>query len=589
MARNQLKLLAGDTEDNSAGQVFIINFFDGTEHFTFETQEKAIQWLLNYRTNLEVWFTNLQYDLINIFGNDLSMLEINYAGSRIISARLPNTKVFFRDTLNHWKIGVFDMGKLVGLPKLDLIEVKDEKTGEMVRRRRQGSEFNDVDYCQRDTEIVYRFVSTRKANYERIGAKLKSTIGATALDFFNKKYFKYPKARRIDTADLVFMGKGYYGGREEIFFNKPIEGVIHNVDINGMYPDEMAKNPYPIIGKGCYKKTRTPNLQNMGVAHARVTAPGDLYLPYLPFRCDRRGLIFPLGTFDGHWTFFELREAVKLGYRIEKIYQAIEFTRGHFFPFKRFVQDMYAQRLEAADSGDQLLADDYKNIMNNIIGKFGQGRDYTRLVPYESSKQLHKDDAVLGDMVLKSQKMNKFPVHTNVIWSAMTNAYGRHRIYQGLQDVIRAGGLPLYCATDSIIYEGRKVFKYSKNLGDYKLVGRHQYAWFKLPKLYKLIDFDDTETYKTAGIPKDKDGGNKHAKQYFNKGKTKYERPYKLKETLRRNLSPNRKIKLIPNFWDETTKTSNKKYDKRVVLRDGNTKPIILGAEDERTGIKNVG
>ena len=98
-----------------------------------------------------------------------------------------------------------------------------------------------------------------------------------------------------------------------------------------------------------------------------------------------------------------------------------------------------------------------------------------------------------------------------------------------------------------------------------------KYAHFRLPKEYKLVSQDDTKIYKTKGVPK------KSQAEFFENKKVSFERPYKLREVLRRNLSPKRILKLKPNFWDTIEKQSSKIYDKRIVFKDGSTKPITIG------------
>ena len=575
--RNSLKLMSLDTEDNSKGVVRMINFYDGVEHASFQTkgidenqarkiQSEAVLWLLDRGTNLDIWCTNLQYDLINTFGPDLSVLEISYVGSRIISARLPNTKVFFKDTLNHWKISVKEMGERINLKKLE---------DDLFDKNKIPSDTELATRCHRDSEITFHFVNTMKEKYESIGAKLKATIGSTALEFFNKNYFKHTNKRHIKTKDIEFMLTGYYGGRTEIFHNQPVEGNVQYKDFNSMYPAKMRDNAYPVIGKDCCKYVSEPNYQNIGVMNATVECPNDLYLPYLPNRADNGSLLFPVGVFRGTWTYFEITEAIKLGYTVKKIHKCLEFTRGTFYPFRDFVQNMYNQRQEADAKGDTLLKQVFKDLPNNLYGKYGQGRDFTQLVPYIGPEQLKAGDAVLGDMVLTKSRHKHFPLHTNMIWSMLVTAYGRHDLYMAMKSVLDHKGLLIYCDTDSIIFESDlAIFKDSNELGHLKSEGNFKYAWFKLPKLYHLISADkkdkenkSIEHYKAKGVNK------KKASDFFNTGTATFERPYKLRECLRRNLSPKRKVKLIPNYWHEVTKDTKKKYDKRKVLKKGETRP----------------
>ena len=177
----------------------------------------------------------------------------------------------------------------------------------------------------------------------------------------------------------------------------------------------------------------------------------------------------------------------------------------------------------------------------------------------------------MGDQILR-HTIGPYQKHANGIWSCYTTAYARNLLYNALIKVKESGGLLIYCDTDSIIFESdKKIFKPSDQLGELKLEGEFRYGHFKLPKFYCLIPKKGALIYKTKGVPR------KVAKDFFKKGKVSFRRPYKLREVLRRNMSPKRIEKLIPNYWEVTEKEVKRIYNKRKVLRDGTTKPIILG------------
>lgn len=544
------QIWAMDTEDDSKGNVQLINFYDGHSHFTFTSTTDALNWLTQTKGYIEIWCVNLQYDLINLFREKLSCLEINFVGSRVISATLKNHSLQFRDTLNHWKMSVENMGKRIGLPKLKV----------------KNGNFNDIKYCRRDTEITYKFVMKMKEYYESFGCELKKTIGSTALTYYYKEFGTRPK-KPMPENQLEFCLSGYYGGRTEIFFNKPITGNIWYFDINSLYPYSML-NKFPLIESSYW--TKKPNFNREGMSEVTIVAP-KIQIPYLPYRDVESGrLLFPCGTFRGVYTHFEIRESLHLGYRVSKVHKTLEF-RGTCNPFKEFIESLYAKRMQAQSSGDELLSDSFKLIMNNLYGKFGQGRDYQKLIPY-NKKTIKNGDTVYGNMVLRTE-IGEYPKHTNGIWSAYTTAYGRHNLYRKFIEVERSGGLLIYGDTDSIIFEAeRKIFAESKALGGLKSEGEFDYAHFKLPKVYVLrAKKQSQKIYKAKGVPKDK------ACDFFETGRATYRRPYKIKETLRRNISPKRKIPLIMNYWELTSKDLNQKYDKRKVLASGHTKPLVIG------------
>lgn len=538
---------------------------------TFHHFAPAAEWIVDqaqHHDNIEVWCTNLGYDICNLFKDWLDMLEINYAGSRVISVKVKDTNIRFKDTLNHWKMSVQEMGKYIGLKKLDVVTNKKGKKN-----------YNNVKYNQRDAKITGEFVKTMRAYYESIGAKLRSTIGSTALDFYYRHYGARPKNRERKS-HIEFCLSGYYGGRTEIFFNKPIEGKIWYYDINSLYPSVMRDNDYPDLARKYF--TKNPNFNYEGVCDVTIETPTNLDIPYLPAKIKDRGLMFCLGRFRGVYTYFELRQAKKLGYKIKKIHKALEYP-NKIRPFEKIVDDLYRRRLKAQKNGDALLGRVFKDIPNNLYGKFNQGNEYTVLKPFKSHKDLRNGDTLFGDMVLRCE-VGEYPPHTNGIWGDYVTAYARDKIYfDGLVRVVNFGGLLIYCDTDSIIFESqKKIIKNSKSLGEFKIEKPkipnypHEYwgyAHFKLPKLYRLDPVGGDSVFRAKGVPA------KSARRFFEFHEASFERPYKLKEVLRRNLSPKRKRKLVPNYWEINTKTIQARYTKRRVLRDGTTKPIVIGLD----------
>ena len=546
-----------DTEDDSKGNIYLLNFFDGSNHYTFKNRDDAINFLY-FRAakiapgkRIQIWATNLGYDIANLTHNRKEFISLCYAGSRVISGKIDNDLVFY-DTLNHWKISVAEMGKRIGLEKLD-----------------NEGDFNNIEYCRRDCEITHGFVTKMKEKYDSIGAKLKATIGSTSLQYYydTTPTTQRPFKNKFTPHELQFMQKGLYGGRTEAFFNKPIKDKLWCYDVNSLYPSVMHDFQFPILEKRRF--TKKPNLKHEGIIHARVTCPVSAYLPYLPCRTDNT-LFFPVGTFDTHTTYFELREAVKIGYKIEKVYNALEFTAGKKHFFKDFIATNYKARLIAQENKDQLLSDTFKLIMNNLFGKFGQDNEKTELIRYSPGEALKYPFAeLLDDNWMLCRERGDYPPHTNFIWAAYVTAYARHRLFEYAQKVIKDGGQLLYCDTDSLFFKSEhEIITDSKKLGEFKLEGIFAAAYFKGLKNYRLTTPDGKNHYKVRGIPR------KLASEFFETGRATIRKPYKMREVIRRNASKNKKKTLIPNFWDDFVKENRKKYDKRQVLNNGDTRPI---------------
>ena len=152
------KILALDAEDE------IINFFDGREHTTFSGRNMCLDawiFLKKLPKNSEVWACNLEYDLVNVFGDWLGRIcTLQYTSGGLIKATFRDRPgLVFRDTLRHWPVGVKAMGEIIGLPKIDV-----------------AGKFIDIEYCRRDTEIVWRFVMAMIKKYDRLGLTVKSPV-----------------------------------------------------------------------------------------------------------------------------------------------------------------------------------------------------------------------------------------------------------------------------------------------------------------------------------------------------------------------------------------------------------------------------
>lgn len=549
------RVFSFDTEDDSKGKVLLYNFYDirNKTHHTFRDQLSALDFVCS-KVSSYFWATNLEYDINNLFRGHYGMLHYCFAGSKLIFADLKQDKIRFLDTLNHWKISVAEMGNKIGLKKLEMDHGK--------QNTRITKKF--IDYCRRDTEITGKYLALMEAKYRKVGAELKTTIAASALNFFESEY--YGKIQHpFEEHQIDFMHMGYYGGRTEIFHNRPVEGNIYYHDINSLYPFALHCGIYPNLDN--FSDSKTMELDFEGMCSVEITAPKDLEIPYLPAKIDGK-LVFPLGNWQGVYTNFELRRAIELGYEVTKVYRAITFY-DTFNPFSEFIDKLYKSRLKAKESKDELLATVYKDLMNHCYGKFAQKNESIKLIPFSEVDELKNGDTLFGDLVFRKQK-TKYPRFANCIWAAYTTAFARDILWKNLQKTKEKGGMLLYCDTDSIIYEsGKQLLEDSKKLGEFKLEKIWSYAHFKLPKLYCLKDETDV-LYRAKGVPK------KVANDFFETGKAKFKKPNKLRETLRRNLSPKRIHKLIPNYWEEREKEIHGKYEKRIVLPDGSTKPIVL-------------
>lgn len=525
-----------DTEDDSKGNVLLIGLYDGKNYYHFKDQIKAILFIENLPAKKTIHFycCNLAYDLVNLFDGFFYMLEVVYNGSYIVYAKLKNKNIFFADTLNHCKISVAEMGKLVGLKKLKF--------------DRQNLKYN-----KRDCEIVYKFMERVQSNYQSLNCECKLTMPASALDCFRRNYLN-SKIKKPDDKIIELLRKAYYGGRCEIFRLNKIKGKIFHYDINSLYPFVMSSNRYPNPNYfKYYNGDHNFDLDIFGVANADVFCP-QMNIPILPYKTKFGKLIFPTGEFSGTWSLIELKRAVENGYEIKRINWHIQYPYSDNY-FKNFVSDLYSVRMNSKTSIDKLM---YKIFMNSLYGKFAQNNITYELIPLEKSDgtEVH----ILDDMVFH-KFIGEYPNHANIIWSVYTTSYARLLLYNYLKLVDEKADL-LYCDTDCVIYRGKKsLIRHSKKLGGMKLEGEFSTAEFKLPKFYMMKN-KTHECYVAKGVP--------HflSKDFFEFGSVEYDRPTKLRESLRRGIKA--------NVWIKTKRKNIQVYDKRQFFDDGSTSPLTI-------------
>jgi len=532
-------LICFDTEDDTQGSVKIVNFFDGERHTTYTGENCRFKaWAYLYQNQPEIyWAVNAQYDLVNLFGKWLAhVCTLQYVRSGLMRATFNDAKAMFYDTLRHWPASVEDMGEKIGLPKLKMPHI--------------GCDCDDcVEYCQRDTEITWRFVDEMTSRYRALGIdRIRSTLPSMALQLF--KQFYQREFPRLDDYHINEMRKGYYGGRVEVyqlgsicnrqFFEEMkndlewfeenknarlIDGRINHYDINSLFPSVMLSNSYPDLDT--LSVTDEPDLQKEGIFEGWVFVPYTRF-PCLPVRDFE--LIFPHGALYGSWPYPELRQLLEDGGKIVKCKQAIEFSETEN-PFDGYIKFCYGKRLEASDELDNLF---WKLMLNSLYGKFGQ---------IGNIEVIYHDE----DKIIEGRAR-----HASVIWSAYVTSYARLALLRFLRECNNV----FYTDTDSLFTLDN--LRTSNKLGDLKQEDIYSAAEFKGNKIYCTTK-DNEVAYKAKGVPR------KYQGDFFRTGKARFMRPTKFREARRR--------KIQPNIWSEVEKESHMSYTKRKILPDGSTEP----------------
>ena len=519
---------AFDTEDDSKGNVYWVNFFDGSRHVPFNHPHRAIEWILEQSGDF--WAVNLEYDMINLFQSLMDKVcVLTYGGFGLLKATVYGKPIRFYNTLRHWPLSVEEMGTRLGYPKMPF-------------------DPQNLKYCQVDTEITWYFVDEMLRRYEGLGMEdVGATLPSTALKFYVNRFCEVPYERHPSLKIWERLARARYGGRCEVFHTWPVESPVHEYDINSSYPYAMRTEEFPDLDT-IKPSVKDPDFSKAGVACCTVISPNQEF-PVLPYRHpETKKLLFPVGAFRGCWTYPEIRLALAHGYTIKAFHDGIEYETQPS-PFRSYIDFLYKKRLEVRGK-DELMAYTLKIAMNSTFGKFGEE----------------------GDLQIisrgKRYTLSQVPRHSNMIWAAYILAYGRMQLYRCMRRASEKGAL-LYVDTDSVFVRSKvKPFgDGSPALGQLAFKGSYSYAHFKLPKLYRVGD-----NYKAKGVPLDRRAEKKewdHLKrEFFYDGVAEFLKPYRWIESKRFHEQA--------NVWHEVTKSVNATYDKRELKERGATWPLTV-------------
>lgn len=508
-------MLALDTEDNSKGEVSIINFFNGVRHYTFtgkNLRQNAWDWLKQQDKEI-CWAVNAEYDIINLFGAEWlgRIVTLQYVSSGLMRAFYKEAPITFYDTLRHWSLSVAAMGRLLKYPKLEMPHL-----GCNCKKCQE--------YCKVDTEICWRFVAEMLERYEWLGLKLRATLPAMAMQLFKKFYRE--EFDLLPQHIIKFFREGYYGGRVEVFRFGEIKKSIRHYDVNSLFPSVMYRGVYPVIKS--WHKTKNPNFSNTGVCRCVVEVP-ESFATCLPARSNNE-ILFPWGNIEGVWTYAEINNLLSSGGQVFPI-DAIEFSDTES-PFDDYIDFCYKERLKATGEVDKIF---WKLFMNSLYGKFGQSRGITTIYFDQKKREVVERE-------IRSEAKT-----SNVIWSAYTTSLARIKLF----DYIRSCAEIFYTDTDSLFTTD--IFPVSTELGGLKLEGTYANAEFKGNKIY-VVD----QKAKAKGVRQE------FASDFIRTGRAVFRRPARFRES--------RKTFLKANVWYETEKNLKAEYTKREILADGQTK-----------------
>lgn len=389
------------------------------------------------------------------------------------------------DSTNYWRVSLKELGKRLGLEKLEMPADWHDK------------EQADT-YCRRDCEILLRSLQTWIAwlREHELGG-LGISLAQQAWKAYCHRFMQAPIYIDDNEEALALSRSSYYGGRVECW---TVGTAIQNVtvlDINSMYPALMREHEYPTQLHGIYRNVTPAELADWLSKYAlcasvTINARDPIYPERTP-----DGLAFPIGQFTTCLSTPELALAQERD-EITAIHAVAVYDKAIIF--RDFVDYMWPLRLAYQEACDA-IADFYTKLMtNSLYGKFGQRGGHEVIVGECDPEELYVETEIdletgkkyrrrhIAGLILCREPGGESRYSHPAIVSHVT-AYGRVMLWQlatcaGYQNVH-------YMDTDSLHVTGEGVenlrsYINPKQLGALKIEKTVETAIYYGPKDYEL-------------------------------------------------------------------------------------------------------
>jgi len=510
-------MIAIDTEDDSRGtpNLFAAVSDDGS----YYTRSRLDFLLYLSQQRGDVWATNLEYDLVNVFGDSIPEVGLRFSRNALISAKWKGLR--FLDTVRHVPASVKALGEWTDLPKME----------------RDGS----PEYCVRDAAITRRGALEVCRLYRELGLERPAgTLASSALRLWRQRWSRSGELRLPQDRVLGIAERAYYGGRTEVFHAGEFRNVA-GTDMASAYPWAMTHGPFPIPW-GLYRESRT--LRRLGFYRVKVSLPRAAPFGTLPYR-SADGNVYPRGSWEGYYTGLELEAHLAHGGTILQVVEGVTFPFT-CLPFGKYIADLF--RVKHTSRG--LRRTHAKLLLNGLYGKFGERGGRTVAVPqavWEDMKPRPRDTRLGLGLALYTLDTPP-PPWGNVVWAALVTARCRVRLLAELHHLREAGCTPLYCDTDGIYYLGG--FRYPQkaaNVGGWEDRGHYSRMTIRGKKEYGIKRAGEPWTWYAKGVPF------AAREEYVRNGVASFVRPNRLRESLR--------LGKAPNVWEDREKRRKRVLD----------------------------
>ncbi len=512
---------------------------------------------------LYVYAHNIKYDL-QLSGMLTTFIEAGWKVKLFVMDDPPTfirisknrSSIVFVDTFNYWQTSVEQMGKQLGNDKL-VMPNADEAMD------------NWKEYCKRDVDVLMEYLLTfMRFLRDNDLCGLGLTLASQSFRTYRHNFMQHIIQLHSDENATKIERQAYSGGRVEAYYIGTLpEQDYYKLDINSMYPFVMKEKlyPYELIaysendGMDQFIKLLD---QYYCIANVSLNTPENAFA----YKGVNK-LIFPIGSYDTTLHDVELRYALERGY-ITAINSLATYKYTDIF--SDYIKYFYEMKISAERSGNMVIRQQAKILMNSLYGKFGQRNNSSYIIPNTTetkygritgySERLGCQVTVncLGDDMEVSYQEGEAPYSFPAIAGAVT-AYARMYLYRLIQEAGQEN--VYYCDTDSLIVN-RKGFDRMSTLIDttalglLKLEGQSRQVVILGAKDYTFAD-----EVKHKGVPK--------KAVEVSPGKWQYQQFRGGKTWVADGLSSNVEVYT-------RTKERKTRYDKGVINADNTVSPIEL-------------
>lgn len=277
----------------------------------------------------------------------------------IIALRCSKTqgRLVIVDSLNWFPVPLSEMGDACGLPK-----------GKMPEFSAPDDDW--FSYCERDSDIVLEtMINLIDWVRDNNCGMFRYTAASQAYAAYRHRFMRKQILVHDSGSVKRLERSAYIGGRTEVFRLGSFACMVHQLDINSLFPHVMRNGRFPsLLDK--YDDERSLSHTLPDIAYADSVAEVEINTLDPIFPCKRDGVtVYPVGRFTTFLCGHELHYAVDKGY-VKQVGRYAQYKCDDLFSL--WVDELWGLRQSYKESGNRLYEQFAKRLLNSLYGKFGQ-------------------------------------------------------------------------------------------------------------------------------------------------------------------------------------------------------------------------